>query len=135
MGTLCVQLLRQFNTIYRHCDHALKICMWFGYYPPINFCYFFSQFEFSHFSGILTMKVNGQWVPCVCNSSYSLIQILLKLYRHCDHALKICMWFGYNPQINFCHFFRNLNLVIFRIFSHPESELPVGGIAFYKHIF
>ena len=29
------------------------------------------------------------------------IQILLKLYRCCDHALKICMWFGYNPQINF----------------------------------
>ena len=45
-------------------------------------CYFFSQFELSHFSGILTMKVNGQWVPCVRNSSYSLIQILLKLYRH-----------------------------------------------------
>ena len=24
------------------------------------------------------------------------------------------MWFGYNPQIIFCHFFRNLNLVFFR---------------------
>ena len=96
----------------------------------------FSQFELSHFSGILTMKVNGQWVPCVRNSvSYSLIQILLKLYRHCDHALKICMWLGYTPQINFCHFLSNFNLVIFRTFSHPESELPVGGIAFYKHIF
>ena len=23
------------------------------------------------------------------------------------------MWFGYNPQITFCHFFRNLNLVFF----------------------
>ena len=47
------------------------------------------------------------------NSSYSFIPILLKLYRCCDHALKICIWFGYNPQINFCHFFRNLNLAIF----------------------
>ena len=37
------------------------------------------------------------------------IPILLKLYRCCDHALKMCMWFGYNPQINFYHFFRNLN--------------------------
>ena len=90
--------------LYRHHDHALKICIWFGYIPPIIFCYFFSQFELSHFSGILTMKVNGQWVPCVHNSSNSLIQILLKLYRHCDHALKICMWLGYTPQINFCHF-------------------------------
>ena len=69
-----------------HHDHALKVCIWFGYNPPIKFCYFFSQFELSHFSGILTMKVNGQWIPCVRNSSYSLIQILLKLYRHCDHA-------------------------------------------------
>ena len=79
--------------------------------------------------------MNGQWVPCVCNSSYSLIQILLKLYRHCDHALNICMWLGYTPQINFCHFSCNLNLAIFRTFSHLESELPVGGIVFYKHIF
>ena len=29
------------------------------------------------------------------------------------HGLKICMWFGYNPWIIFCHFFHNLNLVIF----------------------
>ena len=25
----------------------------------------------------------------------------------------MCMTFGYNPQINFCHFFYSLNLVIF----------------------
>ena len=30
-----------------------------------------------------------------------LIQILLKLYRCLDDALKICMCFGYNPQVNF----------------------------------
>ena len=73
------------------------------------------------------------------NSSYNLIptHVLLKLCRHCDHALKICMWLGYTPQINFCHFLSNLNLnlVIFLTFSYPESELPVGGIVFYKHIF
>ena len=38
------------------------------------------------------------------NSSYNLILILLKLCRHCDHALKICMWLGYTAQINFYHF-------------------------------
>ena len=38
------------------------------------------------------------------NSSYNLIPILLKLCRHCDHALKICMWLGYTPQINFVTF-------------------------------
>ena len=26
----------------------------------------------------------------------------------------MCMTFGYNPQINFCHFSYSLNLVIFR---------------------
>ena len=35
------------------------------------------------------MKVNGQWVPCMCNSSYSFIPILLKLYRCLDDASKI----------------------------------------------
>ena len=69
------------------------------------------------------------------NSSYNFIPILLKLCRHCDHALKICMWLGYTPQINFCHFFYNLNLVIFWTFLHLESDLPVGGIVFHKHIF
>ena len=65
------------------------------------------------------------------NSSYNLIPILLKLCRHCDHALKICMWLGNTPQINFCHFFYNLNLVIFWTFLHLESGLPVGGIVFH----
>ena len=82
-----------------------------------SYYYFRSQFELSHFSVILTMKVNGQGVPCVRNSSYSFILILLKLYSCLYNALKICMWLGCTPQINFCHFFRNLNLVIFGAFT------------------
>ena len=35
--------------------------------------------------------------------------ILLKLHRCFGHGLKMCMWFGHNPQIIFCHFFCNLN--------------------------
>ena len=131
----------------------------------------FLQFELSHFSGIFTMKMNGQWLPCVRNISYSFMPIHLKLYmcyghglkicmwfeckisldyflsffsqfelshffrhfsewiegtlcaqllqfntdtlkvcRHCNHALKICMWLGYTPQINFCHFFLQFEL-------------------------
>ena len=58
------------------------------------------------------MKANGQCIPCVHNS-YSFILILLKLYMCYDHRLKMCMWFGYNHQIIFGHFFCNLNLVIF----------------------
>ena len=56
------------------------------------------------------------YVPCVRNSSYSFMPILSKLYRCFCHGLKICMWFGYYPEIIFCHFFRNSNLVIFYAF-------------------
>ena len=91
--------------LYRCLYQASKICMWFGYDTQINFYYFCSQFELSHFSVILTMKVNGQGVPCVRNSSYSFIMILLKLYSCLYNALKIRIWFAYNPQLNFYHFF------------------------------
>ena len=40
--------------------------------------------------------------------------ILLKLHRSIGHGLKTCMLFGYDPEIRFCHFFRNLNLVFFQ---------------------
>ena len=53
------------------------------------------------------------YVPCVRNSSYSFMPIHLNLYRCFCHVLKICMWFGYYPEIIFCHFFRSLNLAIF----------------------
>ena len=62
------------------------------------------------------MKVNGQWIPCVRNSSYSFMPIHLKLYMCYGHGLKISMWFGYNTWIFFVIFFHNLNLVIF--FGH-----------------
>ena len=48
-------------------------------------------------------------------SSYSFILILLKLHRCFGHGLKICMWFGYNPQIIFYHFFCYFNLGILKI--------------------
>ena len=52
-------------------------------------------------------------VLCERNSSYNFLPILLKLYRCFCQGLKMCMTFGYNPQINFCHFFHSLNLVNF----------------------
>ena len=67
----------------------------------------------------------------------SLIPIFLKLYGCLFYALKICILFGYNPQINFSHFFFfftffffffffNLNL----FFGHfdNESEWTVGTL-------
>ena len=54
------------------------MCVCFEYNSEINFDTLFLQFEFSHFSDILTIEVNGQCVPCVRNS-YSFIFILSKL--------------------------------------------------------
>ena len=54
-----------------------------------------------------------QWVPCERNSSYNCIQMFLKLCTCFLHGMKMCMWFGYNPWINFCHFFHFVNFVIF----------------------
>ena len=75
----------------------------------------FSQFELKPFFGHFHNE--SEWaVGTVRNSSYSFMPIHLKLYMCYGHGLKICMWFGYNPWIIFCHFFHNLNLVIFRAF-------------------
>ena len=59
------------------------------------------------------MKVLCQWVPCERNSSYNFIPIFLKLCTCFLHGLKMCMWFGCNPCIKFCHFFHFTNFVIF----------------------
>ena len=62
------------------------------------------------------MKVNGHWVPCVRNFSFSYMPINLKLYMYYGHGLKICMWFGYNPWI---------------IFSSPEPSGSQGELIVY----
>ena len=81
--------------------------MWFGYNCEVIFCHFFYFVNF-HF---LT-SMNSQWVPCERNSSYNFIPIFLKLCTCFLHGLKMCMWFGYNPCINFCHFFYFVNFVV-----------------------
>ena len=37
----------------------------------------------------------------------------MKLCTCFCHGLEMCMWFGCNPWINFCHFFHFVNFVIF----------------------
>ena len=81
--------------------------MWFRYNPQIIFFLLFSQVELSHFPGIIYNNVNGQGIPCGRKFSYSVMLILLKLDWCFCHGLKICMWFGYNPQIIFCFFFES----------------------------
>ena len=59
------------------------------------------------------MKVYRQWVPCERNSSYNFKTIFLKLCTWFLRGLEMCVWFGYNLWVNFCHFFYFVNFVIF----------------------
>ena len=69
--------------------------------------------ELRHFLTSDSMKMLWQWVLCERNSSYNFILIFLKLCTCFRHGLEMCIWFGYNPWINFCHFFHFVNFVIF----------------------
>ena len=81
-------------------DHALRCAC--GVDIILRFIFdTFLQFELSNFSGVVSMKVSGQWVPCVHNFSYCFIQIHLKLYRCLNYALEMHIWFKYNHQIIF----------------------------------
>ena len=46
------------------------------------------------------------------------------------HGLKICMWFGFNPAINFCHFSTLLTLSFFS-FSQVRHQLHRSSIYIY----
>ena len=60
----------------------------------------------------------------VCATShYSFIPNLLKLCTRFWHGLKMCMWFGYSPEINFCYFFRVLNLATFLAWILSKSKV------------
>ena len=91
--------------------HGMGMCMWFGY-SYYFFFFFFSLFplcELSHFS----TSMYRRWVPCERNSSYNFVPIFLKFCTYFLHGMKMCVWFGYNPCINCCHFFHFVNFVIF----------------------
>ena len=121
--------------LHRCFGHGLKICMWFGYNPQIIFCPppFRRKAEGHSFRHSVLPSVLPSFRPpnivgTLC--AQLLLQFYadpLKLYRCFSHGLKICMWFGYYPEIIFCHFFRNLNLVIFRRFYY-QSEKIVGTL-------
>ena len=84
--------------------HGLDICMWFGYIPWINFCHFFHFVNFVIFWPQILWKSrdSGYLVSATPHTI---------LYRSLWNFA--CIWFGYNPWINFCHFFHFVNFVIF----------------------
>ena len=108
MGTLWAQLLIQFYTELFETSHmflhGLKMCMWFGYNPCINFCHFF------HFRNFVISLPQILW-KCidsryhVSTTPYAISCLSLLNFAHLFlHGLKMCMWFRFNPAVNFCHF-------------------------------
>ena len=60
-----------------------------------------------------SMKVYRQWLPCKRNSLYNFMPVFMQLCTSFFHGLKMCMWFGFNPAVNFCHFSTLLTLSVF----------------------
>ena len=92
--------------LYRCLGHGLKMCILFGYNPQI-----IHKMKLVIFP-VLAKGNRYYRYFCVCNSSYTFITIPLKLYRHLGHGLKMCILFGYNPQI-----IHKMNLVIFLVLA------------------
>ena len=59
------------------------------------------------------MKVNGQWVPCVRNSSYSFMPIHLNFTCIMGMVWRYACGLDIILGLFFVIFFHNLNLVIF----------------------
>ena len=72
--------------------------MMFGCNPQINLCHFFCTSNLNFF-GLTSTKAYFHWVTCERNFSYNFSQIFLKLCRWFCQGLKMCMAFGFNPQI------------------------------------
>ena len=71
------------------------------------FCHFF------HFVNLVIFW--PQWIDSgylVSATPHTILYQSFWNFAHILHGLKICMWFEYNPCINFCHFFHFENFVI-----------------------
>ena len=92
--------------------HGLKMCIWFGYNPCIYFCYFF------HFANFVIFWSQILWKCCasgylVSTTPHTILYWSFWNFVHVFAMVEMCIWFGYNPWINFCHFFHFVNFVIF----------------------
>ena len=108
--------------------HVLKMCMWFGYNPCINFCYFFHFANFVIFwPQILWKCIDSGYL--VSATLYTISCLSLCNFAHLFfHGLKMCMWFGFNPAVNFCHFSTLLTL---SFFAGATSTSPKFDLFFF----
>ena len=66
------------------------------------------------------MKVYRQWVPCKPNSLHSFSPLFMQLCTSFFHGLKMCMWFGFNPAVNFCHLSKVSTLLTLSFFNFSQ---------------
>ena len=69
------------------------------------------------------MKVYRQWLPCKLNSLYNFMPVFMQLAHLFFHGLKMCMWFGFNPAVNFCHFSTLLTFFAGATSTSPKFDL------------
>ena len=88
------------------------MCIWFGY-NPYNFCHFFHFVNFVIFwPQILWKCIDSGYL--VSATPYTISCLSLCNFAHLFfHGLKMCMWFGFNIAVNFCHFSNLLSLSFF----------------------
>ena len=103
--------------------HGLKMCIWFGYTPQINFCHVFCIWNLA----ISSAQILPKCVYVVGTLCAHLLRVL-KLYRCVSHGMKMCMCLGYNPQIIFCHVFCIWNLAISSAQILPKCVYVVGTL-------
>ena len=78
------------------------------------FCHIFRNLNLVIFEARIVPSVYILDTLVGATSPTVLWPIFFKLYMCFCHGRKLCIWFGYNPQIKFCHSFRILNVVIFQ---------------------
>ena len=93
--------------------HGLEICIWFGYNPWINFRHIVHFVNFVIFwPQILWKCIDGGYLESA--TPYTISCLSLCNFAHLFfHGLKMWMWFGFNPAVNFCHFCDLLTLSFF----------------------
>ena len=94
----CIPIFLKFCICFRH-----GLEMWFGY----NWWIILSLFHFANFvifwPQILWKCIDSGYH--VRATPYTTSCLSLFNFAHLFvHGLKMCMWFGFNPAVNFCHF-------------------------------
>ena len=110
--------------------HGLEVCMWFGYNPWINFCHFFHFVNFVIFWPQILWKCIDSGYH-VSTTPYTTSCLSLFNFAHLFvHGLKMCIWFGFNPAVNFCHFSTLLTL---SFFAGATSASPKFDLYWFCH--